>query len=218
MEKIAKYFQALCYWPFYGTFKFFMHFKVYGQENLHGLDNKAIIFASNHGSYIDGPIAAAMMPRRKGQFYPKNFFPIRFLALKKYFNWYYLLVSAYVWINGCVKIERGSGKELNVVLSHAIEELKKDQHLWIFPEGGFDGNPQIRPGKRGVAFLHQETGVPVIPVAIKGTHNILSFKTLLGLNRVSAKFGKPMYAISNPNLDEGVKKIMAEISDLYNSL
>jgi 1-acyl-sn-glycerol-3-phosphate acyltransferase len=78
-RKIAKIVQATTYWPTYLAFKFFMRFKVRGQENLKGLENKAIIFASNHTSYIDGPIAAASMPRN-GWWYPKDFFPVRFTA------------------------------------------------------------------------------------------------------------------------------------------
>ena len=210
---IAKIFQAITYWPIYLLLKFFVCFEVNGQENLKGLENKAIIFASNHTSYIDGPICAAAMPRNG--FYPKDFFPIRFLAMEKYFKWYYLIVALYVWINGSIKIFKAGG-DLEKALADTIKALENNNRVWIYPEGGITKDGSIRSGKRGIAYLHQRTGAPIVPVCLNGTFKILSFKTLFFAKKVKINIGKPIYSLSDLTLEEGTDKIMSEISKLKN--
>lgn len=211
--KIARAFQTITYWPIYLTLKFFVHYQVEGQENLKGLENKGIIFASNHASYIDGPISAAAMPRCKGEFYPKRFFPIRFLVWSKFFKYRYLLVAFYVWINGSIRVFKAGGDLLRA-LRETTDALSNNDHIWIYPEGGITRDGNLRPGKRGVMFLHQQTGAPIVPVGIIGSYKILSPKTILRKNKVKVKIGKPIYDLGNVTLEEGVEKVMSEIGKL----
>lgn len=215
--KIAKFFQALTYWPIFGALKIFTDYTVVGQENLKGLENKAIIFASNHASYFDGPISAACMPR-KG-FYPKNFFPVRFLSLKEFFGWknrfgfpLSVLTALYVRINGSVPVEKAGG-DLKKVLNNSIIALKNKDKLWIYPEGRRSLDGKLQKGKRGVVFLHKETGAPIVPVAIIGNHNLSSAsRFLLRKNKIRMVVGKPIYLDNNLSLDEGVNIIMKKIA------
>jgi len=218
--KVAKIFQAITHWPIYLFFRMFFGDKIYGQENLRGLEAGPIIFASNHSHYLDGPIVATGLPVYEGELYPKSFFPIRFLAAREFFKWYYLLVAFYVWINGCIKIERGSGKELDVILGEAVRALKENAHVWIFPEGAINNHAEndLRRGKRGVTYLYQQTGAPIVPVGLKGSSSIFSFKTLFGKTRISLKFGTPLYLPREVSLEDGAGIVMREIKKLYESL
>ena len=221
--KTAKIVQFLTYWPVYLALKFFVGYKVEGQENLKGLEDKGVIFASNHASYIDGPISAASMPRNG--FYPCKFFPIRFTAWKKFFGLFNqfpfpvsIPVMLYVRFNGSIPVERAGGN-LFKALDKVLGELKKGAKVWIYPEGGITKDGKLQEGKRGIAFLYQQTGIPIVPVALIGTHKILSLKTLLRKNRVIVRIGKPIYSLENCNqencdLDDGVAKVMSEIARL----
>ena len=223
MKKTAKFIQFLTYWPIYLTLKFFVHYKVEGQENLKGLENKGVIFASNHASYIDGPISAASIPRNG--FYPGKFFPIRFLAFRTYFNWFNpipfplgIFAALYVRMNGSIPVEKAKGDLLNA-LRHVIREIKNGAKLWIYPEGSITKDGKLQEGKRGVTFLHQQTGAPIVPVALVGTFKIISLKTLFGKNKVTVRIGKPIYSLENCvkencNLEGGVAKVMSEIARL----
>jgi len=219
----AKFFQQITYWPIYLTLKFFVHYQIEGQENLKGLEDKAVIFASNHTSYIDGPICAAAMPREG--LTPKSFFPIRFLAAREYCSWrtspfpfpLSFLTAFYVRVNGSIPVDRGTAGDLSYKLREAIEALKTGAKLWIYPEGKLTKDGNLQSGKRGVAYLHQATGAAVVPVALIGTFKILSLKTLLGRTRVKIRIGQPIYSLgeaSNISLEQGVEKIMAEIAKL----
>jgi len=212
--KIAKIFQAFTYWPIYLTLRFFVRFEIHGQEHIRGLENGPIIFASNHANFLDSPINAAIMPRCKGDSYPKRFFPIRFLAHTKFFKFRYLLIAFYVWINGSIKIQSKTGKDLSIVLGEAVNALKNNNHIWIYPEGKITKDGQFEKGKRGIAYLHEQTNAPIVPVFIKGTFGILSFKTLLCTKKVMAIIGEPIYSLEGLSLEQITDRVMLEISKL----
>ncbi len=219
MYKIARIVQPLTYWFVYLLLKFFVHLEVRGRENLRGLEDGGIIFASNHASYIDGPISAVSMPRGKGELYPKKFFPVRFLVMDRYFRWRYLIVALYVRVNGSIRVSR-SGGNLRKSLSEAIAALRRGEKIWIYPEGGLTPDGRLRQGKRGVAYLHRETNAPVVPVGINGNFGILSFGTLLRKNRVVVRIGRPLFSLDNPgrcSLEAGVDKVMTAIAGLLDS-
>lgn len=218
--KIAKFFQALTYWPIYSGLKFFTRLVITGQENLAEFKNKPVIFASNHASYIDGPISAAIMPRYEWQSYPKNFFPIRFLVLKEFFHWknrfpfpFSVFMMWYVKINGSIPINK-TGGDLYLALKKTIQALNNKDKIWIYPEGGITKDGKLKPGKRGVAFLHQQTNVPIVPVAIIGNFGIVCLKTLLRKNKLKVIIGKPIYSLDGYSLEEGTEKVMNEIDKL----
>lgn len=221
---IPRIIQQLSYWPIYLGLKIFFKFSIEGQENLKGLEDKSVIFASNHASYIDGPICAAAMP--KGGIVPTKFFPIRFTAFKKFFKVktnsfpfpLSVLTTLYVVYNGSIPVEKNKG-DLNVSLADAIGELKKGKtKLWIYPEGGITKDGKLQQGKRGITFLHQKTNVPIVPVGIKGNFGILSLKNfpkyLFGFRKLTIKIGKPIYSLDSASLEEGSEKIMKEICAL----
>ena len=195
MVEIAKIFQQVCYWLIYLILKFFVHYKVEGQENLKGLEEGAVIFASNHASYIDGPVSAVAMPRHG--FVPKRFFPVRFLVAKEYFGLkgqfpfpISILAAIFVRINGSIPIKRKLDG-LHKDLEEAIKALEIGSKIWIYPEGRItsDGN-LIRPGKKGVVYLHQQTHAPIVPVGLIGTYKILSIKTLFRQEKAKVKYYK----------------------------
>ncbi|NOY35772.1 MAG: 1-acyl-sn-glycerol-3-phosphate acyltransferase [bacterium] len=218
---IPKIFQTLTYWPIFLALKFFVHYKVEGQENLKGLENKGVIFASNHASYLDGPISAASMPRNS--LFPRDFFPIRFLAFKKFFGLrgqfpfpISILVTFYVRINGSIPVEK-TGGDLFKALSAAINGLKQGGKLWIYPEGAITKDGKLRQGKRGVVFLHRRTKAPIVPVAIIGNYGILSPGTILRKNKIKVKIGKPIYSLGDVSLEDGASAVMRVIGELIKS-
>jgi 1-acyl-sn-glycerol-3-phosphate acyltransferase len=216
--KHAKIFQALNYWPTYLLLKFFVKFEVFGQENLCGLENEAIILTSNHCSWFDGPIAAASLPR--ASLFPKKFFPIRFLVMERFFHWKYLAIAAYIRLNGSIKVPDGAKRD--AILQNAIVALKSGHKLWVYPEGGWDAKNQgrLRRGRKGVMFLHRETGAKIVPVGIIGNYGLLHPRTLLRKNKVVVNIGKPIVTLDDPGyctLKDGVETVMARIQDLINN-
>ena len=82
---IPKLVQQLTYWPIYLVLKAFLLSGRRPRE-FERLEDKPVIFVSNHASYLDGPVCAAAMPRNS--VVPHKFFPIRFLVVQEYFNYW----------------------------------------------------------------------------------------------------------------------------------
>ncbi len=224
-DKIPAFLQKIVCWTALGVFKILFKFKVEGQENLNGLENGPVIFASNHNSYIDGGIAGASL--LKGSSHPKKFFPIRYLVASEYFRWKYFPVNIFVMLVGSIKVKRVKIKKtdnshLFDALSKAIKALGNGNKVWIYPEGGFNNDGTPKKPRNGAMFLHQQTKTPIIPVKMIGNNKVMSkyapfvptFKTLLRFNKVKVVFGKPIYSLNEPDIDQGTKILMGKIKEL----
>lgn len=217
--RIAKLFQQFTYWPTYLLLRLLYSYEVEGQENLIGLEEKGVIFASNHASVLDGPVLAAAMPR--GSLFPKEFFPVRFLVSKEFFgfrtNPYIFLVShittTYVRINGSIPVVRGLGNPSNN-LAEAVSAIRGGAKVSIFPEGKITKDGRIQQGKWGVVYLHTATGAPVVPLALIGTHGIPSWRCIFLRNKIRVKIGKPIFSVPENDRKAAVGRVMAEIERL----
>ena len=69
--------------------------------------------------------------------------------------------------------------------------LKAGGAMFLSPEGTRNKTSTLRPPKDGVGMLAYRARVPVVPIFVSGTVNI--WASLIGLNRVTVRFGKPIY-------------------------
>jgi 1-acyl-sn-glycerol-3-phosphate acyltransferase len=65
-----------------------------------------------------------------------------------------------------------SGHDLNV-MKEVEEGLKKGKNVIIFPEGTRTRTGELLPFKKGAFRTAQNTGIPLCPVAIQGTYEIV---------------------------------------------
>lgn len=65
------------------------------------------------------------------------------------------------------------------ILDVAVERLQQGFPVVIFPEGNSNKNPELRTGKTGAARLALRTGLPVVPVGIRGTRGIKAWRGAL---------------------------------------
>ncbi len=210
---IPRIVQALSYWPTRFILSFLVHYKVYGEENLLNLEKGAIIFAANHGSLADGPISGVALPRGDN-WYPRQFFPLRWLTHEGFFRWRFLFIALYVRLNGCIKIKKEPKGDLPVILAEVVEVLSKKGKIWIYPEGRRSPDGRTKKAKRGVAYLQEITGAPVVPVGIWGNFDFFSFKTLFRKKYLRVRFGEPLYKLEGENLEEKAEYVVRKISEL----
>lgn len=196
-----KIFQQLIYWPVFLLFKLFFRYKIEGQGNLSGLEDKPVIFVSNHLSYLDGPVSAAAMPREG--FVPKSFFPVKFLVNEQYCDkstspfpkLISRIVEMFLKANEVIPVPSIGKKylkeDIGDWLDKAVEMIVRyPVKIWIFPQGKLSQEGEIRRIRGGAVYLHQKTGAVVVPVILKGLEN-LSFKSVF-LRKVVVKFGEPL--------------------------
>jgi 1-acyl-sn-glycerol-3-phosphate acyltransferase len=130
---------------------------------VHGLDRLPAgtsIAVANHPSWIDPLVLASVMPQS-----------FHFVAAE---------VLEHQGLKGFVLrrlghqfVERHE-RELGVADADRLAALvRAGQSLVIFPEGRLARAPGLRPFHMGAFVVAAETGVPVVPVAIRGTRTIL---------------------------------------------
>jgi long-chain acyl-CoA synthetase len=158
-----------------------LRLKARGLENL---PDEACIIAPNHQSVLDGFLVASLLKRR---FMKKTYV----YAKEKHFRGPFLRFLANR--NNIILVD--VNKDLKLSIQKLAEVLKKGKNLMIFPEGTRTLTGKLGDFKQTFAILSQELKVPVIPVAIKGSYDILPsgsrFPRLF--RRVSIEFLKPVY-------------------------
>ncbi len=137
----------------------FSSWVVEGRENVPG--NGPLLIVCNHLSLADPPTVAASLPLKSV-----------FLAKEELFRdgWSRFWVGNF----GAIPVRRG-GIDREAI-RRAEEWLKKGVSLIIFPEGGRSPNAQLQPALRGAALIAERTGVPVLPVSIRGTEKLKNMR------------------------------------------
>lgn len=131
--------------------------KTTGIENLPA---DACFLASNHASYLDGPLLTAALPPRFG-------FVIKREAMKA------PVVGWMLQRLGSEFVERADTK---AALGHAnrlIHLARTGTCLGVFPEGTFDAEPGLRSFHLGAFLAATRVGIPMVPVVIRGARDIL---------------------------------------------
>src|SRR6201992_4425067 len=160
-----------------------------GRPKVEGLEHVPssgpVILASNHLAVMDSFYLPLVVRRR-----------ITFLAKAEYFTGTGLKGWFYRWFYssaGQVPIDRSDADAAQAALTTAQGLLEKGKLLGMYPEGTRSPDGRLYKGKTGLARLALETGVPVIPVAMIGTNQVHPPGTsMLGFEKVTVRFGKPM--------------------------
>ncbi|MCP4754671.1 MAG: 1-acyl-sn-glycerol-3-phosphate acyltransferase [Proteobacteria bacterium] len=144
---------------------------------------KSYIFMCNHASLYDIPLSMLTIKAS-----------IRMLAKKE-------LINIPIWgrsmlMTDFVSLDRQNRRQALKDLENAKEKMKKGIVLWIAPEGSRSRTGELQPFKRGGFRLAMEMGAMIIPVGIKGTHEILPAKTfdVRTGRHADAYIGKPVDA------------------------
>lgn len=159
-------------------------FKTYGisVSGLESLPKGAFIIAANHASYLDGFVLASSLPK---DVYDRAYF----LGFQRYFRG--TLRGAFARLGHVISIDPDMFLGEAMGLSQRV--LREGNCLVIFPEGGrsFDGS--IMPFKKGIGVLALRLSVPVVPVCIEGTYEILPRGARLPkMARIRLSFGSPI--------------------------
>ena len=133
--------------------------EVVGRENIP--EGVSCIFLANHVSNLDPPILFPVIP------------PMASVLLKQELMRIPMLGTA-MRMGKFVPVERNNTREgAKRSIDAAGEVLRSGMHLLVFPEGTRSADGRVQPFKKGPFFLAQQTGAPIIPVAISGTERMM---------------------------------------------
>ncbi len=162
-------------------------FLLYGRMRVKGVQNLPrkgpYIIAPNHLSLVDAPLLMSAIPWRMGSH-------VFFLGITKFFGG---PVTSWVAKQTQV-IPVDMETKLYSALQLSAHVLRQNQILCAFPEGTRSRDGSLKEFKKGVGMIAKELDVPIVPVALLGTYEMMPTGKLLPKpGRVSVTIGKPLY-------------------------
>lgn len=152
--------------------------QVIGEENLS--KTSSAIYVSNHASYVDSIVAIATMPTNT-----------RFVGKKELFS--APIIRTFMRKLDYLAVDRLDLPKGIEDTKHIENELKAGNPIFIFAEGTFSYASGLRPFRLGAFKIAAETSTHVVPIALKGTRNILrDDEKLLRPGRVTITISEPI--------------------------
>ncbi|SDO93081.1 1-acyl-sn-glycerol-3-phosphate acyltransferase [Pedococcus dokdonensis] len=142
-----------------------------------------VVFVANHVGFLDGPMLPGLAPRPTSVLVKREMF-------KGLLGWFL------TWI-GHIPVTRNSGDRQ--ALTAAVAVLHAGGAVGIFPEGT-RGRGDVAAVQQGAAWLAQQGGAQVVPVAFLGTRATGAAKGSLPRlrTRMVVEFGNPVDLATDP--------------------
>lgn len=163
------------------------------------------IIMCNHSSHYDIPLTAAALP-----------YSIRMMAKKELFKvpfW-----GSAMKASEFLSIDRDNKKQALKDLKKAKKILENGIVLWISPEGTRSKDGKLGPFKKGGFRVALDMQATIIPVGIKGSHEILPTKSLNFKKGVHAEIrvGTPVDAsqYDRSTREDLIKEVESQIRNL----
>jgi 1-acyl-sn-glycerol-3-phosphate acyltransferase len=118
------------------------------------------VYASNHLSYYDTPALFAKLP-----------FQFRILAKAPLFK--IPFIGWYLTRSGQVSIDQSSTRAGIASLARGVATIRQGLPMVIFPEGGRTADGHIQPMLAGAAYIAIKAQVPLVPLTLIGTYELL---------------------------------------------
>ena len=118
----------------------------------------------NHASYLDAIVLVAALPK-----------PVRFVAKQELAN--NPVLGFLLRRLGVLFVERFDVRQSTQASEQSIRVLQNGAPLLFFPEGTFTRAPGLLPFRSGAFVAAARANVPVIPLILQGSRNILRAET-----------------------------------------
>lgn len=179
-----------------------------GLENIPQKGN--FILVSNHLSHADSFMNGYICTPRKFTFLSQT---DQYGGFKKICR-----NLVYLW-GGVIPVNRKSDESKKRAIETAVKMLKSGYCLVVYPEGGRAYDGVMREFKFGVGKLHLDSGVPVLPVALRGTRELMPLHGGLKLKKTAEIIiGKPLDFAEERKAAKSLNADSGEYRDLCRNL
>jgi 1-acyl-sn-glycerol-3-phosphate acyltransferase len=175
---------------------------VVGLENL---PSGPVVIAANHQSAMDIPLLYVYLPRQ-----------FRIVAKIELFK--YPFMGWHLTRSGQIAVDEKNVRANLRSLQRGVETIKQGMPLVVFPEGGRSPDGEIKAFLSGAFYMAIKAGVPVVPVAIVGTYEVLKMNTfVIHPGPLQLVLGKPISTegYTTRDMDALAEKVKKAIEDLY---
>ena len=172
--------------------------KVEGMEHLK--EEGPYIFMSNHQGSYDIFALLGHLP-----------FQFKWLAKKELFS-----IPFFGWamaVAGYISIDREGTRETVEAMNKAAERIRDGMSVVIFPEGSRSPDGTIQPFKKGGFTLAIKARVPIVPLALAGSREIMPKDRLTATSgEIRIRMGRPVETA--PYSIKSRKDLMEKVSGM----
>ncbi|MGH9907660.1 MAG: lysophospholipid acyltransferase family protein, partial [Pyrinomonadaceae bacterium] len=193
-------------WAFFGGRNWLrlsgMKIRVKGRELLD--PKQTYVFIANHRSYLDTATLFIYTGRRIGLLAKKELLKVPILG----YGMGFVNVMA---------IDRSNRESALATVQAATARLRSGVSFGVFAEGTRAKPGEFLPFKKGAFYMAVQTGIPIVPVAIKNTD------VLMGKGTGKAKAGAiemvllPPVDLTGLSTDEDVQRLVRQVHSLIGS-
>ncbi len=153
-------------------------------QGLENLPPESCVLVANHQSNFDVLVILAQIPRH-----------LRFVAKTELYR--IPLFGMALRATGNIEVDRSGGERDRKKLEQAIAAVRERVSILFFAEGTRSASGALMPFKKGAALLAVQAQVPLVPIAVAGTREILPKKSIWirGGRRALLKVGKPLSTV-----------------------
>ncbi len=176
--------------------------EVIGRENI---PSGPAIYAANHQSAMDIPLLYTNLPMQ-----------FRIIAKIELFR--YPFMGWHLSRSGQIPIDESDMRANLRSIQRAVETVKSGMPVVVFPEGGRSADGEIKEFKPGAFRIATKADVPIVPVAIVGTFEVLKMNSfVIRPGRLQLVIGQPISSegYSSRELDKLSDKVKAAIENMY---
>jgi 1-acyl-sn-glycerol-3-phosphate acyltransferase len=162
------------------------------------------VFMCNHQSHVDIIALLAGLPVLPG-----------FLAKKELRD--VPLFGRAMDSGGHVFIDRQNRREAFAAIEAAAVQVRRGRNIVVFPEGTRSAPGTVKRFKRGGFHLAQQSGVPIVPVGIRGTADVLKkHSKRIYPGAVALHVGEPLSSelVASLQIPELVSEVRGRIAQL----
>ncbi len=177
--------------------------RIDGGENLRAAS--VAVYASNHLSYMDTPAIFAALP-------------FQFRIVARHDLWGVPFIGWHLRRSGQIPVNVSNPRASIASLSGGVKTLRSGMPLFLFPEGGRTRTGVPGPFLNGPAFMAIRAQVPLVPMALIGTHELLPIRSKTYFpSPITLAVGAPLptLGMTAKDVEPLTAALHRETSDLY---
>ncbi|NTV89578.1 MAG: 1-acyl-sn-glycerol-3-phosphate acyltransferase, partial [Clostridiales bacterium] len=120
-----------------------------------------VLYVCNHQSHMDSAVMHGFFPKRKG-----------FISIVEVLK--FPILRTWMKHMECVFMDRGNIRQSLTCINKAVDILKSGRSMVLFPEGRLGDGVAVGEFKKGSVKLAAKAGVPIIPVTIRNSINVMN--------------------------------------------
>ena len=177
---------------------------VIGRENI---PTGSVVYAANHQSAMDIPLLYVYLPTQ-----------FRIIAKAELFK--YPFMGWHLSRSGQIAVDEKNIRANHRSLNRGVETVQHGMPLAVFPEGGRTNDGEIKKFMSGAFYVAIKAQVPVVPVAIVGTMEVLQMNHyVIHPGPLQLVIGKPISTegLTTRDMDALSDRVKTAVEDMYYS-